>query len=56
MIERLFKVVWLLILLFFAARDWHIYIRQKQYEENGWFMLMAAFMATIASVYVCFMW
>ncbi len=56
MIERLLKVVWLLILLFFAARDWHLYIREKQHEKNGWFILMVAFVATLTSIYVCFMW
>jgi hypothetical protein len=55
-IDRIIKAIWWAMLLFFAAHNWHIYIREKRHEEKGWFALMAAIGTTTASVYTYFMW
>jgi len=54
MADRVVQAIYLLILLYLAANHWHIYIREKQYEKNGWLALMAALAATIAATYIWF--
>lgn len=54
MANRIVQAVFLLILLYFASNNWHTYIREKRYEKDGWFCLMAAMATTIASLYIWF--
>lgn len=52
--ERIVQVFFLLITLYMASNNWHTYIREKRYEKDGWFCMMAAMAATIASLYIWF--
>lgn len=54
MAHRVVQAIFLLILLYFAANNWHTYIREKQYEKGGWLALMAALGTTIMSIYILF--
>lgn len=48
--ERIAKGVFLIIFLYMASTNWHTYIREKRHEKGGWFCMMAAIAATIASL------
>ena len=52
--RRIVQCILLLIALFFAATNWHTYIREKRYEKDGWFALMAALAATLSATYIWF--
>lgn len=54
MIDRIVQAIFLLILLYFAANNWHIYIREKWHEKDGWLALMAALGTTIGAAYIWF--
>lgn len=54
MADRIVQFIFILILLYFAANYWHTYIREKRYEKDGWFCLMAALGTTIGAVYIWF--
>lgn len=56
MIDRIVKTLYLLIVLYLAANNWHIYIREKRHEKGGWLCLMAALAATISATYIWFSW
>lgn len=52
--DKAVKAIILLILFYLAARNWHNYIKENQYEERGWLVLMGALATTMWAIYIQF--